>query len=138
MQWHEIDAYVAGSMIDSPTRWCRFGIIQHIVDGDTFDCRLDLGHRISVDCRFRLYGVNAPERGQPGWTEATAALKCILQPMMGDELAVVTWKDKRDKYGRYVADVAIPQASGKSAAWTTFAWLSDLMLATGTVEEYLP
>jgi micrococcal nuclease len=137
MQRHEIDAYVAGSMIDSSTRWCRFGIIQHIVDGDTFDCRLDLGHRISVDCRFRLFGVNAPERGQPGYSEATSAFKAIAQAHMGEELAVVTWKDKRDKYGRYVADVAIPQTSGKSAAWTTFAWLSDLMLATGTVEEYL-
>jgi endonuclease YncB( thermonuclease family) len=138
MQRHEIDAYAAGSMVDSVTRWCRFGIIQHVVDGDTFDCRLDLGHRISVDCRFRLFGVNAPERGQPGYSEATTAFKAIAQPLMGEELAVVTWRDKRDKYGRYVADVAIPQTAGKSAAWTTFAWLSDLMLATGTVEEYLP
>lgn len=138
MQRHEIDAYAAGSMVDSAMRWCRFGIIQHIVDGDTFDCRLDLGHRISVDCRFRLFGVNAPELGQPGWDQATNALKSILQPHMGEELAVVTWKDRRDKYGRYVADVAIPQTFGKSAVWTTFAWLSDLMLATGTVEEYLP
>ena len=138
MQRHEIDAYAAGSMVDSAMRWCRFGIIQHIVDGDTFDCRLDLGHRISVDCRFRLFGVNAPERGQPGWDQATNALKSILEPHMGEELAVVTWKDKRDKYGRYVADVAIPQTFGKSASWITFAWLSDIMLATGTVEEYLP
>ena len=137
MQRHEIDAYAAGSMVDSAVRWCRFGIIQHIVDGDTFDCRLDLGHRISVDCRFRLFGVNAPERGQPGWDQATNALKSILQPHMGEELAVVTWKDKRDKYGRYVADVAIPRTFGKSAAWTTFAWLSDLMIATGAVEEHL-
>jgi endonuclease YncB( thermonuclease family) len=65
-------------------------------------------------------------------------MKRILLPLIKEELAVVTWRDKRDKYGRYVADVAIPQTAGKSAAWTTFAWLSDLMLATGTVEEYLP
>ena len=138
MKRHEIDAYVAGSMAQSPMRWCRFGIIQNVVDGDTFDCRLDLGHRIMVDCRFRLYGVNAPERGQPGWTEATDTLKRILQPMMGEELAVVTWKDRRDKYGRYVADVAVPQFDYEVVTWTTFRWLSDLMLATGTVEAYLP
>ena len=138
MSRHPIAAYDAGVLIDSPLRWVRFGLIQNVVDGDTFDCRLDLGHRILIDCRFRLYGVNAPERGQPGWQAATDALKKIAGDHLGDELAVVTWKDKRDKYGRYIADVAIPQTTGKGTAWTSFTWLSELMRLTGTVEEYLP
>lgn len=138
MARHGLSADDLGSLIADARRWVRFGVIKNIVDGDTFDAGLDLGYRIMIDCRFRLHGVNAPERGQPGWTEATDAMKRILQPLMGEEVAVVTWKDKRDKYGRYVADVAVPQFDNQAVTWTTFRWLSDLMLASGTVEEYLP
>jgi endonuclease YncB( thermonuclease family) len=38
-------------------------------------------------------------------------------------------KTKRDKYGRYLADVWFSQSE---------KWLSDIMLASGLVEEYLP
>ena len=144
MARHGLSADDIGSLFADPRRWVRFGAVLRVVDGDTFDCRLDLGHRISVDCRFRLFGVNAPERGQPGWDAATSAMKWILLPLIKEELAVVTWKDRRDKYGRYVADVAVPvdpkaaPAEIKATDGPAFAWLSDWMLSTGTVEEYLP
>ena len=37
------------------------GSLIRVVDGDTIDLKIDLGFCISVDKRFRIYGINAPE-----------------------------------------------------------------------------
>jgi endonuclease YncB( thermonuclease family) len=97
------------------------------VDGDTFDAVMDLGFGIWKKERFRLLRCNAPERGQPGWYEAKDLLENQF-PIVG---SCYLWsrKTKRDKYGRYLGDVWF---SGRQK------WLSDIMLASGLVEEYLP
>ena len=46
--------------------------VYHVVDGDTIDVQLDSG---AVEDRVRLIGVNAPERGEPGYKEAKEYLK---------------------------------------------------------------
>ena len=33
-----------------------------VIDGDTVDCDVDLGFRIRTQMRFRLLGINAPEK----------------------------------------------------------------------------
>jgi endonuclease YncB( thermonuclease family) len=97
------------------------------VDGDTFDASSDLGFGVWKKERFRLLRCNAPERGQPGWQAATDALIAAIKWEKGTYL----WsrKTKRDKYGRYLADVWFGDRQ---------QWLSDIMLASGLVEEYLP
>jgi len=101
--------------------------VMRAVDGDTFDAEIDLGFRVFTVERFRLLRCNAPERGQPGWQAATDALIMAMKWESGTYL----WsrKTKRDKYGRYLADVWFSQRG---------QWLSDIMLASGLVEEYLP
>jgi endonuclease YncB( thermonuclease family) len=98
-----------------------------VVDGDTFDAVLDLGFGVWKKERFRLLRCNAPERGQPGWSQATDALATML--INPKNCYLWSRKTKRDKYGRYLADVWF---SGRQK------WLSDIMLASGLVEEYLP
>jgi endonuclease YncB( thermonuclease family) len=98
-----------------------------VVDGDTFDAVLDLGFGVWKKERFRLLRCNAPERGQPGWGDATT--KLIHEFMLDAGRYLWSRKTKRDKYGRYLADVWF---SGRQK------WLSDIMLASGLVEEYLP
>lgn len=44
--------------------------IRHIVDGDTFDARIDQGFRNQTVQRFRLKGIDTPERKKPGFKEA--------------------------------------------------------------------
>lgn len=46
------------------------GSVTRIVDGDTFD----IGKT-----RIRVCGIDAPERGEAGYSEATAALRDIVQ-----------------------------------------------------------
>lgn len=87
------------------------------VDGDTVDLRVSLVHDFgfrfrygfTFDDRFRLFGVNTPERGRPGWAEATA--ECVRLAPAGSLVRVETHKDSRDKYGRWLADIYLADGS---------------------------
>ena len=100
-----------------------------VVDGDTFDAMVDLGLRVFRKERFRVYGINAPERGKLGWDRAKEDLSNLLAGKSTKRIA--TFRDHRDKYGRYVADVVIVNHHGFAA------WLSDEMLRLGNVVEYM-
>lgn len=74
-----------------------------VVDGDTVDLRVDAGFGMGLNDRFRLAGIDAPERGKPGGTEATAWLTEKLNTRA--EVIIKTSKDSREKYGRYLAEI---------------------------------
>lgn len=63
------------------------------------DLRVDLGFQMWAETRFRLYGIDTPERGKAGWSEATDAAK-MLAPE-GSYVVVRSYKDG-DKYGRWL------------------------------------
>jgi endonuclease YncB( thermonuclease family) len=67
------------------------GAVAKVVDGDTF--YLD-----GVEARFRLWGVDAPEKNAPGAAEATEALTNLVS---GRTLACEEMD--RDRYARIVA-----------------------------------
>jgi micrococcal nuclease len=80
-----------------------------VVDGDTVDAQVDLGFDISIKLRFRLAWINAPEMN----TEEGKAAKLRLMELLpvATICNVRTLKDKREKYGRYLADIQSPQSS---------------------------
>jgi micrococcal nuclease len=84
----------------------------HIVDGDTLDVVVDLGFRIDFEQRIRLYGINTPERGQPGFKEATEALGklVMLQPLVCRTIK------PHEKYGRWLASIHTPETPDVAAA----------------------
>lgn len=75
------------------------------IDGDTVDLRVDLGFRMFVETRFRLYGIDTPERGQKNHHEAKALCESLAP--LGSEVFIRTHKDP-DKYGRWLVDVRGP------------------------------
>lgn len=83
-------------------RQFQFAQVVNIVDGDTCDIEIDLGFSVKVKHRFRLARINTPERGRPGFAEATEYLKAATlgKPVVID----VT---KLDKYGRYLAEIFV-------------------------------
>ena len=72
------------------------------VDGDTAWLTIDVGFRMSITTDFRLYGINTPERGQPGYAEATARANSLAP--VGSQIFVITYKAP-DKYGRWLAEI---------------------------------
>lgn len=89
--------------------WRWPAVCIHVVDGDTLDVLIDRGFRETREDRIRLYGVNTPERGQPGYTEATVALRAMLfvnEALTPRPLICRTILPK-DKYGRWLAAVQV-------------------------------
>jgi micrococcal nuclease len=76
-----------------------------VVDGDTVDLEVDVGFKMSFKHRFRLAKINAPEiRGE----ESENGLKTkdwLTLHILGEELEIYSYKDKDDKYGRYLATI---------------------------------
>ncbi|MGG7653520.1 thermonuclease family protein [Kocuria rosea] len=70
------------------------------VDGDTVDLVVDLGFHLSVTTRFRLYGVDTPERGRSGFGEATAF--CERLAPVGSVVRIESFK-AADSFGRWLA-----------------------------------
>lgn len=73
------------------------------VDGDTIHCRVDLGCDIRVDLVLRFAGINAPETSTPEGKQVAAYVASRIPPNTVFTLRTV--KDKREKYGRYLAYV---------------------------------
>lgn len=72
------------------------------VDGDTVDMRVDLGFHMWVETRFRLHGINTPERGKPGFNEATMFAEGLAPA--GATVLIRTYKSA-DKYGRWLVSL---------------------------------
>lgn len=99
-----------------------------VIDGDTVDLTLDLGFNIHHKSRFRLYGINAPERkDRKAWLEAKLFLAKILGTHFPN-ITAMTIKDKKDKYGRYLV----------SLVSDTNLNLNVMMVSSGNAVEYYP
>jgi endonuclease YncB( thermonuclease family) len=90
------------------------GRVSGVIDGDTF--------RIAgLDRRIRVWGLDAPERGRPGGSAATAALTRLIS---GEELGCR--QSDIDRYGRIVGQCFM--ADGRDVA--------AVMIASGTAREF--
>lgn len=81
------------------------GLVTRVLDGDTFDVRLD-GRPGTV--RVRLFGIDAPERGEPYSNVALRQARTLLF----DQRVTLAGQDV-DRYGRLVARVT---AGGRDVA----------------------
>jgi micrococcal nuclease len=76
--------------------------VTNIVDGDTLDAFVDLGYNVWTKQRFRLLGVNTPEKGVLGAKEATAF---VTTRLLNREVSIQS--DKDDSFGRWLATVFV-------------------------------
>lgn len=94
--------------------------VVRVVDGDTVDLDVDLGFHVRVRERFRLNGIDTPERGQDGFEEATNRLKELL----GDECVVES--HKTGKFGRWLGILRTPDGVN----------VNDVLLSEGLAKPY--
>lgn len=86
-----------------------------IHDGDTISVEIDLGFQLGFKDKIRFYGVNAPELkvrneakklvANPLGLETLEVVKSFIK--VGDTIILETIKDKKEKYGRYLANVYV-------------------------------
>lgn len=109
-----------------------------VVDGDTVDVEVELLNqdvgfdttvRVTRKARLRLFGINTPERGKPNWAEATVFARGWF--FNHPQFYIETFKDRTEKYGRYLAIVAPTLDFAVDA-------LNDALLEYGLAVEYLP
>lgn len=76
-------------------------VVKRIIDGDTIVVTVDLGFRTSMEIVLRLYGLDAPELSTPEGKKLRETLKARLQ----SPITIRTFKDPKDKYGRWLAEI---------------------------------
>lgn len=65
--------------------------ILRTLDGDTVDCCIDLGFGLEATFRFRLAGIDTPERTEPRWAEAKFLTgSWLASAMISHDLTVTT------------------------------------------------
>jgi len=78
-----------------------------VYDGDTVTAQIDLGFNMTFTEPLRILRIDAPEvRGEE--KEAGKFSRDRLRELvLGKEVTIKTRKDKKGKYGRYLAEVYI-------------------------------
>ncbi len=90
--------------------------VMRVVDGDTVDLNVDLGFRVTVTDRFRLYGIDAPELKYPTYDAGKAAALWLTELLpAGTAVTVETYKPATDKYGRWLATLHLDGANVNTA-----------------------
>ena len=77
-----------------------------VVDGDTIVFAVDLGFKIWMERHVRLYQINTPELRGLNYKKAKEVKK-FVEDVLASAVAICieTIKDKKGKYGRYLAIV---------------------------------
>lgn len=107
--------------LSAPADAWRGGVVR-VVDGDTLRVTTESGSGV----RIRLYGIDCPERSQPGGKEATEYVKSVIGRIVEIE------EINHDRYGRSVAIVTTENGqvlnqrileSGWAWVYLRYCWL---------------
>lgn len=129
--------------------------VLRVVDGDTLDLRIDLGFKIDVRIRVRLYGIDTPEtygvpKGSPEYVLGKAATQFVLDWIRGwpvtprgskdvggfPSALVIRTTDANSlnfgtgKYGRWIAEIYRDIAGTRDPIS-----LNDALVAAGHATE---
>lgn len=100
--------------------------VKKVYDGDTCTVNIDLGLGMWVHGEnLRLYRINAPEVRGPERPEGLRSRDFLCKKILGKEVVIETSKDKKGKYGRYLADIWLKDDSGN---WIN---VNDLLVQQG-------
>ena len=94
--------------------------LARIIDGDTFELDIDLGLRVHTRASVRLHGVDTPEtfgvaRTSKEWRRGQAA-KTFAELWLsthGPTLRIRTFKDRTEKFGRWLVEIEDPESGEK-------------------------
>ena len=108
--------------------------ISRIIDGDTGDIEIDLGFKVTVRKRIRVYGINTPETRTRDKEEKARGIKAKEMLIRLDKLfgpTVFLASHGKGKYGRTLGDLWFKTGAKN---WINY---SQLMVCEGLAEPYL-
>jgi micrococcal nuclease len=83
-----------------------------VIDGDTLELNIDLGFGIKFKERVRLAGINTPEifsvkKESDEYKKGMEAKIFVENMLRSKDIVIQTEKDKKGKYGRYIATIIV-------------------------------
>ena len=87
--------------MNKPEYYYKVTKIVKVVDGDTVDAEVDTGFYHKCTQRFRLAGIDTPERGEEGYAEATEALREVLE-FYAPKGCLFVESEKTGSFGRWL------------------------------------
>ena len=99
-------------------------IVTAVYDGDTCTVDIDLGLNTWIrNEKLRLNRINAPELKGNERAKGLLSRDFLKGKIEGKEIMIETIKDRREKYGRYLAEVWLEEKKEK------FININDLMVS---------
>ena len=103
--------------------------VRKVYDGDTITCDMDLGFEVTLkNQKLRLYGINTPEVRGPSMEVGKKVRDLVRSRICNKWVTVRTHKDKKGKYGRWLAEVFDNDAVES---------INDWLLREGHAVEYM-
>ena len=88
--------------------------VKSVYDGDTCTVDIDLGLGVWIRGeKVRLLRINAPELRGPEKAVGKVSRDYLRGLILGKQVFIQTQKDKRGKYGRYLAEIWLETSPGK-------------------------
>lgn len=78
-----------------------------VYDGDTVTAMVDLGFLVFQEMKLRLHGVDTPELRGSEREDGLRVRDILREKILDKEVVIHTYKDKRGKFGRYLARVVL-------------------------------
>jgi micrococcal nuclease len=86
-----------------------------VYDGDTCTVDIDLGLHVWIkNEKIRLCRINAPELRGKERNQGLLSRDFLRSLILNKEITLRTIKDAREKYGRYLGEIWVVNAKGKS------------------------
>jgi len=87
--------------------------VTKVYDGDTFTVDIDLGLGVWMHGqKIRLYGVDTPEVRGKERARGIQVRDYVRELILGENVLLRTFKDKKGKYGRWLARVLVAKNWG--------------------------
>jgi len=102
-------------------------------DGDTCHLTVDLGCDVYIRMTVRLAGINAPELSTAAGKVSRDYLKGVLA--VGRDVWIATLKDKKEKYGRYLAYIYLDRDSMEHSVLGSS--VNEVIVAQGLAVPYM-
>lgn len=125
-------------------------IVRKVVDGDTIEIDIDLGLSSWIHGeKIRLFGIDTPEvygikKGSPEWEKGNQSSAFVKEHLKENvEVIIETIKDKKEKYGRYLAliyikiDQSVVNNLAEVRTINGFYCLNDILVAKGLAKKYM-